>query len=72
MHDKPSQTPVANASQESYQPLVRSQQVANSFAVSRGGVVIADLNSSYHPSTSDMSDTLTFKLLQTPLIVPEE
>ena len=45
-------------------------QVANSFTITRGGVSIASLNSSYNPSTSDMaSGTLTFNLLQTPLVV---
>ncbi|GJJ74035.1 hypothetical protein EMPS_06393 [Entomortierella parvispora] len=48
------------------------QQVSNSFALTRGGVVIANLNSSYNPSTSDMAaGTLTFNLLATPLLVPD-
>ncbi|GJJ74082.1 hypothetical protein EMPS_06440 [Entomortierella parvispora] len=47
------------------------QQVSNSFALTRGGVTIANLNSSYNPSTSDMAaGTLTFNLLATPLLVP--
>ncbi|KAF9092683.1 hypothetical protein BGX29_010350, partial [Mortierella sp. GBA35] len=47
-------------------------QVANSFTITRGGVSIASLNSSYNPSTSDMaSGTLTFNLLQTPLLVDQ-
>ncbi|KAF9367223.1 hypothetical protein CPB97_006058, partial [Podila verticillata] len=51
---------------------INFNQVANSFALSRGGVVIANLNSSYNPSTSDMTaGTLTFNLLQTPLVVPD-
>jgi len=51
---------------------INFNQVANAFALSRGGVVIANLNSSYNPSTSDMAaGTLTFNLLQTPLIVPD-
>ncbi|KAF9430150.1 hypothetical protein BGZ94_008090 [Podila epigama] len=51
---------------------IQFNQVANAFALSRGGVVIANLNSSYNPSTSDMAaGTLTFNLLQTPLVVPE-
>ncbi|KAF9905606.1 hypothetical protein EC991_001505 [Linnemannia zychae] len=46
-------------------------QVANSFTITRGGVDIASLNSTYNPSSSDMaSGTLTFNLLETPLIVP--
>ena len=48
------------------------QQVSNSFALTRGGVVIANLNSSYNPSTSNMAaGTLTFNLLATPLLVPD-
>ncbi|KAG0045457.1 hypothetical protein BGZ83_009341 [Gryganskiella cystojenkinii] len=48
------------------------QQVSNSFALTRGGVTIANLNSSYNPSTSDMAaGTLTFNLLATPLLVPD-
>ncbi|KAF9179869.1 hypothetical protein BGZ51_006611 [Haplosporangium sp. Z 767] len=51
---------------------IQFTQVANSFALSRNGVVIANLNSSYNPSTSDMAaGTLTFNLLETPLLVPE-
>ncbi|KAG0045891.1 hypothetical protein BGZ83_008897 [Gryganskiella cystojenkinii] len=51
---------------------IQFQQVSNAFALSRGGVTIANLNSSYNPSTSDMaSGTLTFNLLSTPLLVPE-
>ncbi|KAG0011217.1 hypothetical protein BGZ82_003076, partial [Podila clonocystis] len=51
---------------------INFNQVANSFALSRNGVVIANLNSSYNPSTSDMAaGTLTFNLLQTPLVVPD-
>ncbi|GJJ70156.1 hypothetical protein EMPS_02505 [Entomortierella parvispora] len=51
---------------------IQFQQVSNSFALTRGGVVIATLNSSYNPSTSDMaSGTLTFNLLSTPLLVPD-
>ncbi|KAK3844442.1 MAG: hypothetical protein J3R72DRAFT_365600, partial [Linnemannia gamsii] len=47
-------------------------QVANTFTITRGGVDIASLNSTYNPSSSDMaSGTLTFNLLQTPLIVPD-
>ncbi|KAF9124629.1 hypothetical protein BG015_005051, partial [Linnemannia schmuckeri] len=47
-------------------------QVANSFTITRGGVAIASLNSSYNPSTSNMaSSTLTFDLLQTPLVVDQ-
>ncbi|KAG0249998.1 hypothetical protein BGZ95_007341, partial [Linnemannia exigua] len=45
-------------------------QVANSFTITRGGVAIASLNSTYNPSTSNMAaGTLTFDLLQTPLNV---
>ncbi|KAF9926799.1 hypothetical protein FBU30_003677 [Linnemannia zychae] len=45
-------------------------QVANSFTITRGGLNIASLNSSYNPSTSNMAEgTLTFDLLQTPLNV---
>ncbi|KAG0042499.1 hypothetical protein BGZ83_000392 [Gryganskiella cystojenkinii] len=51
---------------------IQFQQVSNAFSLSRGGVTIASLNSSYNPSTSDMaSGTLTFNLLATPLVVPE-
>ncbi|KAH7041802.1 hypothetical protein BKA57DRAFT_398731, partial [Linnemannia elongata] len=47
-------------------------QVANSFTITRGGVAVASLNSSYNPSTSNMaSGTLTFNLLQTPLVVDQ-
>ncbi|KAH7041863.1 hypothetical protein BKA57DRAFT_414041 [Linnemannia elongata] len=47
-------------------------QVANSFTITRGGVAVASLNSSYNPSTSNMaSGTLTFDLLQTPLVVDQ-
>ncbi|KAF9919737.1 hypothetical protein FBU30_010604 [Linnemannia zychae] len=47
-------------------------QVANSFTITRGGLNIASLNSSYNPSTSNMAEgTLTFDLLQTPLNVDE-
>ncbi|KAG0367887.1 hypothetical protein BGX24_003061, partial [Mortierella sp. AD032] len=45
-------------------------QVANSFTITRGGVAVASLNSTYNPSTSNMAaGTLTFDLLQTPLNV---
>ncbi|KAG0340010.1 hypothetical protein BG000_000865 [Podila horticola] len=51
---------------------INFNQVANAFTLSRNGIPIANLNSSYNPSTSDMAaGTLTFNLLQTPLIVPE-
>ncbi|KAF9372915.1 hypothetical protein CPC16_002128, partial [Podila verticillata] len=51
---------------------INFNQVSNAFALSRNGVTIANLNSSYNPSTSDMAaGTLTFNLLQTPLIVPD-
>ncbi|KAG0233188.1 hypothetical protein BGW42_007666 [Actinomortierella wolfii] len=51
---------------------VQFTQVANSFTLSRGGIPIANLNSSYNPSTSNMAlGQLTFNLLETPLIVPE-
>ncbi|KAG0212765.1 hypothetical protein BGX28_005611 [Mortierella sp. GBA30] len=51
---------------------VQFTQVANSFALSRNGVTIASLNSSYNPSTSNMAaGTLTFNLLETPLVVPD-
>ncbi|KAK3837658.1 MAG: hypothetical protein JOS17DRAFT_731540 [Linnemannia elongata] len=47
-------------------------QVANSFTITRGGVAVASLNSSYNPSTSNMAaGTLTFNLLQTPLVVDQ-
>ncbi|KAG9064577.1 hypothetical protein KI688_002835 [Linnemannia hyalina] len=47
-------------------------QVANSFTITRGGVAVASLNSSYNPSTSNMAaGTLTFDLLQTPLVVDQ-
>ncbi|KAF9544599.1 hypothetical protein EC957_011814 [Mortierella hygrophila] len=47
-------------------------QVANSFTITRGGVAVANLNSTYSPSSSNMAaGTLTFNLLQTPLIVPD-
>ncbi|KAK5808595.1 hypothetical protein F5H01DRAFT_416482 [Linnemannia elongata] len=47
-------------------------QVANSLTITRGGVAVASLNSSYNPSTSNMaSGTLTFNLLQTPLVVDQ-
>ncbi|KAF9934826.1 hypothetical protein FBU30_010799 [Linnemannia zychae] len=47
-------------------------QVANSFTITRNGLNIASLNSSYNPSTSNMAEgTLTFDLLQTPLNVDE-
>ncbi|KAF9975258.1 hypothetical protein BGZ73_001149 [Actinomortierella ambigua] len=51
---------------------IQFTKVANSFTLSRGGVPIANLNSSYNPSTSNMAlGQLTFDLLQTPLLVPE-
>ncbi|KAI1319700.1 hypothetical protein EDD11_003394 [Mortierella claussenii] len=51
---------------------IQFTQVANSFALSRNNVTIANLNSSYNPSTSDMTaGTLTFNLLDTPLLVPD-
>ncbi|GJJ77411.1 hypothetical protein EMPS_09770 [Entomortierella parvispora] len=51
---------------------IQFQQVSNSFALTRGGVVIANLNSTYNPSTSNMAaGTLTFNLLATPLLVPD-
>ncbi|KAG0347908.1 hypothetical protein BG005_011838, partial [Podila minutissima] len=51
---------------------INFNQVANAFTLSRNGIPIANLNSSYNPSTSDMAaGTLTFNLLQTPLNVPE-
>ncbi|KAF9995184.1 hypothetical protein BGZ79_011136 [Entomortierella chlamydospora] len=51
---------------------IQFTQVANTFALSRNNVTIANLNSSYNPSSSDMAaGTLTFNLLQTPLIVPD-
>ncbi|KAF9103437.1 hypothetical protein BGX27_010565, partial [Mortierella sp. AM989] len=51
---------------------IQFTEVSNSFTLSRNDVPIASLNSSYNPSTSDMAaGTLTFNLLQTPLIVPE-
>ncbi|KAG0263532.1 hypothetical protein DFQ27_001692 [Actinomortierella ambigua] len=51
---------------------VQFTQVANSFTLSRGGVPIANLNSSYNPATSNMAlGQLTFDLLQTPLLVPD-
>ncbi|KAG0245290.1 hypothetical protein B0O80DRAFT_418570 [Mortierella sp. GBAus27b] len=51
---------------------VQFTQVANSFALSRNDVPIANINSSYNPSTSNMAaGTLTFDLLQTPLVVPD-
>ncbi|KAG0004259.1 hypothetical protein BGZ79_009843 [Entomortierella chlamydospora] len=51
---------------------IQFTQVANSFTLSRNNVSIANLNSSYNPATSNMAaGTLTFNLLQTPLIVPE-
>ncbi|KAF9899104.1 hypothetical protein EC991_009586, partial [Linnemannia zychae] len=47
-------------------------QVANSFTITRGGIPVASLNSSYNPSSSDMAaGTLTFDLLQTPLVVDQ-
>ncbi|KAF9174632.1 hypothetical protein BGX21_006210 [Mortierella sp. AD011] len=52
---------------------IQFTQVANSFTLSRDNVPIANLNSSYNPSTSNMeAGTLTFDLTATPLIVPEE
>ncbi|KAF9358036.1 hypothetical protein BGX26_002620 [Mortierella sp. AD094] len=52
---------------------IQFTQVANSFMLSRNNVSIANLNSSYNPSTSDMeAGTLSFNLVATPLIVPEE
>ncbi|KAF9915160.1 hypothetical protein BX616_006784 [Lobosporangium transversale] len=51
---------------------IQFTQVANSFALSRNDVIIANLNSSYNPSTSNMAaGTLSFDLLATPLTVPE-
>ncbi|KAI8353463.1 hypothetical protein B0O80DRAFT_452126 [Mortierella sp. GBAus27b] len=51
---------------------IQFTQVANSFALSRNDVPIANINSSYNPSTSNMAaGTLTFDLLQTPLVVPD-
>ncbi|KAI1288628.1 hypothetical protein EDD11_009849, partial [Mortierella claussenii] len=51
---------------------VQFSQVANSFALSRNNVTIANLNSSYNPSSSDMSaGTLSFNLTASPLTVPE-
>ncbi|KAF8920043.1 hypothetical protein BGZ58_004509, partial [Dissophora ornata] len=51
---------------------IQFTQVANTFALSRNNVTIANLNSSYNPSTSDMAaGTLSFNLLATPLNVPE-
>ncbi|KAF9562024.1 hypothetical protein EC968_005403 [Mortierella alpina] len=48
-------------------------QVANSFTLSRNGVTIASVNSSYNPSISNMAaGTMTFNLLETPLIVPDD
>ncbi|KAF9983996.1 hypothetical protein BGZ75_004421 [Mortierella antarctica] len=50
---------------------VQFTQVANSFTLSRNGVAIASVNSTYNPSTSDMvARTMTFNLLETPLLVP--
>ncbi|KAK3824742.1 MAG: hypothetical protein J3Q66DRAFT_325946, partial [Benniella sp.] len=51
---------------------IQFTQVANSFTLSRNEVPIANINSSYNPSTSDMNaGTLTFNLLATPLVVPD-
>ncbi|KAF9355369.1 hypothetical protein BGX26_006649 [Mortierella sp. AD094] len=51
---------------------IQFTQVANSFTLSRNNVSIANLNSSYNPATSNMAaGTLTFNLLQTPLLVPD-
>ncbi|KAG0240084.1 hypothetical protein BG011_003765, partial [Mortierella polycephala] len=52
---------------------IQFTQVSNSFALSRNGLTIANLNSTYNPSTSDMAaGTLTFNLLETPLLVPDD
>ncbi|KAF9204490.1 hypothetical protein BGZ49_005245 [Haplosporangium sp. Z 27] len=52
---------------------IQFTQVANTFALSRNNVTIANLNSTYNNATSSMAaGTLTFNLLQTPLIVPQE
>ncbi|KAF9199244.1 hypothetical protein BGZ49_010666 [Haplosporangium sp. Z 27] len=52
---------------------IQFTQVANTFALSRNNVTIANLNSTYNNATSNMAaGTLTFNLLQTPLIVPQE
>ncbi|KAF9956028.1 hypothetical protein BGZ70_010053 [Mortierella alpina] len=52
---------------------VQFTQVANSFTLIRNGVTIASVNSSYNPSTSNMAaGTMTFNLLETPLLVPDE
>ncbi|KAG0049206.1 hypothetical protein BGZ83_005982 [Gryganskiella cystojenkinii] len=49
------------------------QQVSNAFTLTRNGLPIATINSTYNPSTSNMAaGTLTFNLLSTPLIVPDE
>ncbi|KAF9429132.1 hypothetical protein BGZ76_001761, partial [Entomortierella beljakovae] len=51
---------------------IQFTQVANSFQINRNNVTIANLNSTYNPSTSDMTaGTLTFDLLSTPLLVPD-
>ncbi|KAK3824794.1 MAG: hypothetical protein J3Q66DRAFT_419504 [Benniella sp.] len=51
---------------------IQFTQVANSFTLSRNEVPIANINSTYNPSTSDMNaGTLTFNLLATPLVVPD-
>ncbi|KAF9356574.1 hypothetical protein BGX26_005073, partial [Mortierella sp. AD094] len=51
---------------------IQFTQVANTFALSRNNATIANLNSSYNPASSNMAaGTLTFNLLQTPLLVPD-
>ncbi|KAF8984175.1 hypothetical protein BGZ46_008689 [Entomortierella lignicola] len=51
---------------------IQFTQVANTFMIARDNVAIANLNSSYSLSTSDMAaGTLSFNLLATPLIVPD-
>ncbi|KAF9286315.1 hypothetical protein BGZ68_003050 [Mortierella alpina] len=51
---------------------VEFTQVANSFTLSRNGVTIASVNATYNPSTSNMAaGTMTFNLLETPLLVPD-
>ena len=52
---------------------VQFTQVANSFTLSRDGVTIASVNSTYNPATSNMAaGTMTFNLLETPLLVPDD
>ncbi|KAF9955312.1 hypothetical protein BGZ72_003835 [Mortierella alpina] len=52
---------------------VQFTQVANSFTLSRDGVTIASVSSTYNPATSNMAArTMTFNLLETSLLVPDD